>query len=141
MSGGGGGRLAYKICSARRDSFVPCLAVLEVSSRARSVATQFSEDGLREIAIRCEWVKVRAVYALDPENGDIGEPLPCGYSSFSAPVICYQPGKRVWVRDFDERSYMASSTGIHCYVDQIEARKAYFGAGSAPRIIRKDKKV
>lgn len=128
-------KTAYKICSANPPGqpVRPCLVTLEVPDSAHCIATDHAPNG-DVIAFRCNWAKVNSVVELAFNNGVVSvvdDTIGIAYNCYFNPegkVISYAVGKRLWVRNFDEREYVIGGNGIHCFATQIDAVNYYRGA-------------
>ncbi len=128
-------RTAYKICSANPPGqpVRPCLVTLEVPDSAHCIATDYAPNG-DMLAFRCNWAKVIGIAELTFEDDVVSvkdNAVTTAYNCYFNPegkVIRYAVGKRLWVRNFDEREYVIGGNGIHCFATQIDAVNYYRGA-------------
>lgn len=128
-------RRAYKICSANPPGqpIRPCLVTLEVPDSAHCIATDYAPNG-DVTTFRCNWAKVIGIAELAIEDGVVSvldDSVSVAYNCYFNPnekTVRYEVGKRLWVRNFDEREYVIGGNGIHCFATQIDAVNYYRGA-------------
>lgn len=124
--------VGFKICSVSCEEVRPCLVKLEIPKTAQCIPTEFSANG-DILAFRCDWAKIVDITEFKYEDGvvvaldtDVQKVFNCFYNP-SGKTIIYQRGKLAWVRRFDKRNYIATSSGIHCFVNQVAALSYYLG--------------